>query len=308
MTPRLPALAVTVPQFRQRPDDALATFEHAHSLGFAGAFLFDHLWPLGEPARPALECWTLLAALAARLGRLGGSAGAAEPFHLGTLVTRAGLRPPALLAHMATTAGQVAGGRVIVGLGMGDAANRAENEAFGLPYHQDPVARAAELVRSVAALRGSGAGSAAAEVWVGGAGHRARGLAGRLADAWNGWGLTVGELATALVEVGRAAEDAGRDPAEVAGTWAGQVLLAEGTAEARALLSRWGAGRPAEEVGRVVAGDPATVVGRLAELGEAGAKWCVIAPVGGSGATMRALLAEAAALAPRVMSDRAAGG
>jgi alkanesulfonate monooxygenase SsuD/methylene tetrahydromethanopterin reductase-like flavin-dependent oxidoreductase (luciferase family) len=292
---------VTLPQFRRRPDDALATFAQAHRLGFAGAFLFDHLWPLGQPERPALECWTLLAALAARLGAGGG------PFRLGTLVTRAGLRAPALLAHMAATVAQVARVRLIVGLGMGDAGNRAENEAFGLGYHQDPVRRAAELVRSAAALRDWGRGRGdGAEIWVGGTGHRARGLAARDADGWNGWGLTPEELAAALLEVGRAAEEAGRDPAEVAGTWGGQVLVAESAAEARALLARWGSGRAAEEVGRVVVGDPAAVLGRLAELGEAGASWCVLAPVGGPGAAMRALLAEAADLTPRVMRHEVA--
>jgi alkanesulfonate monooxygenase SsuD/methylene tetrahydromethanopterin reductase-like flavin-dependent oxidoreductase (luciferase family) len=182
---------------------------------------------------------------------------------------------------------------------MGDAGNRAENQAFGLPYHQDPVRRAAELVRSLSALRGRGV----ADIWVGGTGHRARGLAARLAEAWNGWGLTPDELAAAMVEVRRAAEDAGRDPAEVAGTWGGQVLVGEDAAEARRLLARWGTGRPAADVGRTVAGDPATVAARLTELGEAGARWCVLAFVGGPGTAMRALLAEAAALAPRVPRD-----
>jgi alkanesulfonate monooxygenase SsuD/methylene tetrahydromethanopterin reductase-like flavin-dependent oxidoreductase (luciferase family) len=247
------------------------------------------------------------------------------PFRLGTLVTRAGLRPPALLAHMAATVGQVAGGTLIVGLGMGDAANRTENQAFGLPYHDDPLKRAAELVRSAAALRGvelpcnpqpgggsqpggdPAAGGAVAEVWVGGGSHRARGLAGRLAEAWNGWGLTPEELAAGLVEVRRAAEEAGRDPSRVTATWGGQVLVGEDAAEARALLARWGAKRPAEDVGRTVAGDPAAVVARLAELGGAGASWCVIAPVGGPAAAMRALLAEAASLTPRVAPERADG-
>jgi alkanesulfonate monooxygenase SsuD/methylene tetrahydromethanopterin reductase-like flavin-dependent oxidoreductase (luciferase family) len=199
---------------------------------------------------------------------------------------------------MAATVAEVAGGPLIVGLGMGDAANRAENEAFGLPYHQDPVRRAADLVRSVSALDQQ-VGRTVAAVWVGGGSHRARGVAARLADAWNGWGLTPDELAAGMVEVRRAAEEAGRDPAEVAGTWGGQVLVGADAAEARALLSRWGASRPAEDVGRTIAGDPATVVARLAELGEAGARWCVLAPVGGPGAAMRALLAEAAALPPR---------
>jgi len=220
---------------------------------------------------------------------------------------------------MAATVAQVAGGTLIVGLGMGDAANRTENQAFGLPYHDDPLKRAAELVRSVAALRGAevpgdpqpgggpGAGGAVAEVWVGGGSHRARGLAGRLAEAWNGWGLTPEELAAGLVEVRRAAEEAGRDPAGVTGTWGGQVLVGEDAAEARALLARWGAHRPAEDVGRTVVGDPAAVAARLAELGGAGATWCVIAPVAGPAAAMRALLAEAASLTPRMVPERADG-
>ncbi|HZD01093.1 MAG TPA: LLM class flavin-dependent oxidoreductase, partial [Actinomycetes bacterium] len=158
-------------------------------------------------------------------GGPGAAVGPEAAFRLGTLVTRAGLRSPALLAHMATTVGGLAGTPPIVGLGMGDAANRAENDAFGLPYHKDPVNRAAELVRSAAALHGGQAGRAVAEVWVGGRSHRARGLAGRLAEAWNGWGLTPEELAAALVEVRRAAEDAGRDPTQVVGTWGGQVLV-----------------------------------------------------------------------------------
>jgi hypothetical protein len=49
----------------------------------------------------------------------------------------------------------------------------------------------------------------------------------------------------------------------------------------------------------VIAGDPGTVVARLAELGDAGASWCVAAAVGGPGAETRALLAAAAGLGPR---------
>jgi len=263
--------------------------------------VFDHLWPLGQPWRPALECWTLLAALAARAAHLRAATAAAAPgeaarFRLGTLVTRAGLRPPALLAHMAATVGEVAGAPPIVGIGTGDAANRQENQAFGLPYHADPALRAASLVRAVAALRGPLAGRPGPAVWVGGSSRRARGLAGRLGDAWNGWGLGPDELAAGLAEARRAAEGAGRDPAAVAGTWAGQVLVGEDAGQARALLERWGAERPPGEVASVVAGDADAVARRLAELGEAGARWCVLAMVGGSGAAMRSLLAETCGL------------
>jgi alkanesulfonate monooxygenase SsuD/methylene tetrahydromethanopterin reductase-like flavin-dependent oxidoreductase (luciferase family) len=292
--PGSPLLAITLPQFSERPEPALAAAADAQRLGFSGAFVFDHFWPLGAPSRPALECWTLLAAVAAETGRRSpGGPG----FRVGTLVTRAGLRAPALVARMAATVGEVAGTPAIVGVGRGDRANKAENLAFGLPFG-DPAERAAALEATVAALRGPLAGVPAPEVWVGGAGPGAHDLAGRAADAWNGWGRTPEELAAGLAAVRRAAERAGRDPAAVAGTWAGQVLVAPDRREAEARLARWGPGRPPAELGRVVAGDPETVLARLRALADAGATWCVLATVGGPGAEMRALLAAAAQSGP----------
>jgi alkanesulfonate monooxygenase SsuD/methylene tetrahydromethanopterin reductase-like flavin-dependent oxidoreductase (luciferase family) len=287
-----PLLAVTLPQFSERPGPALEAAADARRLGFAGAFVFDHLWPLGGPrTRPALECWTLLAAVAAATG---GQGPVGPGFRVGTLVTRAGLRAPAVVARMAATVGEVAGAPVVVGIGRGDLANRAENLAFGLPFG-DPAERAAALEETVAALRGPLAGAPAPEVWVGGNGPGARDLAGRVADAWNGWALTPEELAAGLAGARQAAELAGRDPAAVAGTWGGQVLVAPDRREAEARLARWAPGRPPAELARVVAGDPGTVVGRLRELGDAGAAWCVLATVGGPAAEMRELLVAAAA-------------
>jgi len=69
--------------------------------------------------------------------------------------------------------------------------------------------------------------------------------------------------------------------------------------EAADRLARWVADRPPAEAARVVAGDPATVLARLRALGDAGAAWCVLAPVGGPGAEARALLAAAAGLPGR---------
>jgi alkanesulfonate monooxygenase SsuD/methylene tetrahydromethanopterin reductase-like flavin-dependent oxidoreductase (luciferase family) len=305
---RLPTLGVTLPQFSERPGPALAACVDAHRLGFGGAFVFDHLWPLGGPrTRPALECWTLLAALAAEVGRrpaegsrrrgapVGREAGG---FRVGTLVTRAGLRPPAVVARMAATVGQVAGAPPIIGVGRGDPANRAENLAYGLPF-PGPAERAAAVADTVAALRGHLAGPPHPEVWVGGVGPGALDLAGRLADAWNGWALTPEELAAGLAGARRAAELAGRDPAAVAGSWGGQVLVAPDRREATARLARWGTGRPPAELDRVVAGDPEAVLARLRALGDAGAGWCVVACVGGPVAEMRALLAAAAGLPGR---------
>jgi alkanesulfonate monooxygenase SsuD/methylene tetrahydromethanopterin reductase-like flavin-dependent oxidoreductase (luciferase family) len=293
---QLPTLAITLPQFATHAGPSRSACLDAHRLGFAGAFVFDHLWPIGGPrTRPALEGWTLLAALAAEVGQrpaLGGR------FRLGTLVTRAGLRAPAIVARMAATVGQAAGAPPIIGIGRGDLASRAENLAFGLPY-PDGAGRAQALEQTVAALRGPLAGTPRPAVWVGGAGAGGRVLAGRLADAWNGWALTPDELAAGLADVRRAAEQAGRDPAAVTGTWGGQVLVTEQRREAEDRLAQWGAGRPPAELARVVAGDPDTVLARLLALHDAGAAWCVVATVGGPGAPMRALLADAARLPAR---------
>jgi alkanesulfonate monooxygenase SsuD/methylene tetrahydromethanopterin reductase-like flavin-dependent oxidoreductase (luciferase family) len=284
----LPLLGVTLPQFREDPDHAVAAARHARSLGYAGAFVFDHLWPLGGPrGRPILECWTLVAALAAATG--------GRRFRLGTLVTRVGLRPAALLASMAATVGQMSGGvPMVVGVGGGDALTAPENEAYGLPV-LGTAARAAEVEEVVRTLRATRPGAPRPEVWVGGTGARLRAVAGGAADAWNVWGAGPDELAAGLAEVRGAAAAAGRDPATVRGTWGGQVLVDADAEAARDRLTAWSAGRDPGEVEQVVAGDPAAVVRHLRTLGEAGADWCVLSFVGGDGATMRARLAEAAA-------------
>jgi alkanesulfonate monooxygenase SsuD/methylene tetrahydromethanopterin reductase-like flavin-dependent oxidoreductase (luciferase family) len=291
----LPTLALTLPQFSADPGPAVAACLDARGLGFGGVFVFDHLWPLGQPERPALEGWTLLAALAAATGR---EPGGARGFRVGTLVTRAGLRAPALAARMAATVGQVAGAPPIVGVGRGDLANRAENLAFGLPFG-DLAERTRVLEATVAALRGPLAGTPSPDVWVGGTGPEALAAAGRLGDAWNGWGRTAEEVAAGMAAVRVAAERAGRDPAGVAATWGGQVLVAPDEREAADRLARWGADRPPAEVARALAGDPDAVCARLAALGDAGASWCVLAPVGGPGVEARALLAAAAGLPRR---------
>jgi alkanesulfonate monooxygenase SsuD/methylene tetrahydromethanopterin reductase-like flavin-dependent oxidoreductase (luciferase family) len=285
-----------MPQFRRDASSTLATFDELWRLGYDGAFVYDHLWPLGQPTRPALEGWTLLAALAARHGAATNNGD--DGFRLGTLVTRAGLRAPSLLAHMAATVRSIAGAPLIAGVGAGDAASRAENLAFGLPY-EDAAGRLADVEAAVLALARAGT----AEVWVGGLGATTRALAGRVADAWNAWGLTPEELAAGLAEVRQAAERAGRDPAAVRATWGGQVLIGADAAEAGMLLERWAERRGPQDVARTVAGDAATVLARLRELSDAGAVWCIAALVGGSDeqlASMRPLLAKAAGFVRRV--------
>jgi alkanesulfonate monooxygenase SsuD/methylene tetrahydromethanopterin reductase-like flavin-dependent oxidoreductase (luciferase family) len=105
-----------------READEIAEIEHA--------WLFDHLMPIGgDPDGSAYEGWTLLSALAAQTRRL----------RLGLLVTSNRIRPPAMLAKIATTVDIVSGGRLDFGIGAGSRPDqplaRREYEAHGLPFH-----------------------------------------------------------------------------------------------------------------------------------------------------------------------------
>jgi alkanesulfonate monooxygenase SsuD/methylene tetrahydromethanopterin reductase-like flavin-dependent oxidoreductase (luciferase family) len=121
---------VTAPQ-QVAYADVLRVWREAESLPeIEHAWLFDHLLPIGgDIDGPIFEGWTLLAALAAQTERL----------RLGVLVTSNRIRPPALLAKIATTVDIVSGGRLEFGIGAGSRPSvpwaRREYDAHGLPYH-----------------------------------------------------------------------------------------------------------------------------------------------------------------------------
>lgn len=74
---------------------------------------FDHAWlpdSFSNPGIADFEVWTLLAVLAKSTSRL----------RMGTLVTTIVPRHPLLLAAQALTVDHVSGGRVEIGIGVGD--------------------------------------------------------------------------------------------------------------------------------------------------------------------------------------------
>ena len=111
-------------------DDLLRVWQEADAIPEIGhAWLFDHLMPIaGDPDGPVFEGWTMLSALAARTTRL----------RVGLLVTSNRIRPPALLAKIATTVDVVSGGRLDFGIGAGSRPSvpmaRREYDMHGLPY------------------------------------------------------------------------------------------------------------------------------------------------------------------------------
>ena len=163
-------VGVTLPTFR---DDALAldAARRAEDAGLDGVFVFDHLWPMGAPGRPALAAFPVLGALAAATSRV----------CLGPLVARVGLVPDALLVSELLSLHHMAPGRVIAGLGTGDAKSAAENLAYGVPYPPADARRQA-LAACARPLLAAGV-----PVWVGGGSRATTALALDLGAALNLW-------------------------------------------------------------------------------------------------------------------------
>lgn len=194
-------VGVVLPTFRETPEEALDVAHRAFAAGVDGVFCYDHLWPIGQPDRPALAPFPVLATLAATVT---GSAGAGGGPFFGTLVARIGLVPNAVLLAQFSALDQLAPGRIIAGLGTGDQLSEAENRAYGIPF--PPAAeRRRDMVDVARALRERGL-----TVWVAG------GAAARIEEA---------RAAAVALNVWDAAPDVVADrsfgPAAVEVTWAG---------------------------------------------------------------------------------------
>ncbi len=115
---------VLLPIFQEHADRALEVARRAERLGIDGVFCYDHIWPLGQPGRPALAPFPVLGVVAATTTRLA----------LGTLVARVGLVPDAVLLSQFGALEAIAPGRVVAGMGTGDRLSAGENEAYGVEF------------------------------------------------------------------------------------------------------------------------------------------------------------------------------
>jgi hypothetical protein len=190
---------VVLPTFRATPETAFAAAAEAAAAGVDGLFCYDHIWPIGQPERPALAPFPILGALATMF----------DPSHrpgpfLGTLVARVGLVPNGVLAAQFLALEGLAPGRVIAGLGTGDRLSEDENIAFGVPFTA-AAQRRSEMVELGCRLVRTGI-----PVWMSG-GPAGRSQEARAAKA----ALNVWDADPALV----AARGQGADGVEV--TWAG---------------------------------------------------------------------------------------
>src|SRR3954467_9348949 len=134
-------LGVQLPEVERlvRWPEYVAMAQAAERSGFDSLWLGDHLLYRddGREERGPWDAWSLLAGLAA----------ADEGGQLGPLVACTAFAPPALLARKAAAVQEMSSGRLVLALGAGW--NRAEFEAFGLPFDR----RAARFIEAFEVIR-----------------------------------------------------------------------------------------------------------------------------------------------------------
>jgi alkanesulfonate monooxygenase SsuD/methylene tetrahydromethanopterin reductase-like flavin-dependent oxidoreductase (luciferase family) len=278
-------VGLILPLFSGDPDRVLSFARRAEELGYDGVFAFDHFFPPGAARdRASLEAFASLSGVAA----------ATERVTVGTLVTRASIRPPGLLAKMAAAVDDISGGRMVLGIGTGDPIDKPEHEAYGLPYLEKGERREhlVETVRAIKALLGGGPWPGGAfvprmdgpllpravtpggpPVWIGGFADEVVRIAAREADAWNGWGMSIPEFARKASLLREAAEER-----EVEATWAGIVLVGEDEDDAGRLLDA--RDRKGLVETNVWAGSVRSLASWLEGLEGAGASWVVLVAAG----------------------------
>ena len=180
-------------------EDWLALARACEEHGVEALYRSDHYLSQTDGARPALDAWAVIPALAAQTTQL----------ELGTLVSPVTFRAPAVLANASATANEIAAGRV--SLGMGTGWMEAEHEAFGFPF-PDMKTRLAWLAEQLEAVRGFWDGRLRPHLIVGGSGLSGTlGPAARWADEYNTIFATPQECAERREKLVRACEREGRD-------------------------------------------------------------------------------------------------
>jgi F420-dependent oxidoreductase-like protein len=216
------------PDTEQPWADLVAVVDDAERGGWDRVYVSDHLMPNTDSEASSsgsvLECFAVVAALAARTERVG----------LGTLVASATFRHPAVVAKAATTIDQICGGRLVLGLGAGWQLN--EHAVYGIELHDVPtrLSRFEEYCQVVTGLlrddrtdipgRFFRVNDAPCEpkpvqprlrILIGGKGERrTMRAAACFADEWNGW-CTPELLIHKSQILDRHCETIGRDPATI---------------------------------------------------------------------------------------------
>jgi F420-dependent oxidoreductase-like protein len=228
----------------------------AEGAGFHSVWVSDHFFldwsKYGGPDTPqgTLECWTMLAALAAETERV----------RLGSLVASNDFRNPGLVAKMVATLDVLSGGRAEFALGAGW--YEREYRAVGFPFDGaglriERMGEAAEIVRRLlsgeeltfdgkhyemadAICRPLPVQDPPPAVFIGGKGDRLIRTVARHADGWNfSWIGSIDTYEQRLTAARAACEEAGRDPDTLRLSVGAYVLAGEDEADVRKRFDRY---------------------------------------------------------------------
>jgi alkanesulfonate monooxygenase SsuD/methylene tetrahydromethanopterin reductase-like flavin-dependent oxidoreductase (luciferase family) len=138
MAPRL-RLGLSLPNMAD-PDRLVDLGVRAEESGWDGVFLWDHVHGSVDMQVPVVDPWVVLGAMAVRTRRV----------RLGTAITAVARRRPQKLAREATTVDHLSGGRMILGVGLGEP--HEEFSAYG--EDPDPRVRAEKLDEGLEVIDG----------------------------------------------------------------------------------------------------------------------------------------------------------
>ncbi|HYC81330.1 MAG TPA: TIGR03560 family F420-dependent LLM class oxidoreductase, partial [Solirubrobacterales bacterium] len=263
-------------------EDWVALAGACEANGVGTMFRSDHYLSVKDRReRGALDAWATIAALAA----------VTEELRLGTMVSPATFRHPAVLAKMVVTADHVSGGRVELGLGAGWWEREHEVYGFELPPigpRMDALEEQLQVVRghwgpgpfdfdgehySAVALdaRPKPVQQPHPPLILGGrGGKRSLRLAARYADEYNTVMSTVDEVRDIRARLDAACEAEGRDPASLPfSTMTGWLVGAdrEELRQRAARLSEW-SGEDGDGDAFLAALEESTIQGTVAEAVE----------------------------------------
>jgi alkanesulfonate monooxygenase SsuD/methylene tetrahydromethanopterin reductase-like flavin-dependent oxidoreductase (luciferase family) len=277
-----PEIGVYLPQMGFTYEQMLHRTRRCEEFGIDSVWLYDHLYGPGVPDIPSLEAWTLATALLAHTERI----------EIGHMVLCSQFRHPVVLAKMATTLDQIAGGRLALGIGSGSI--EEEHQRAGLPWgsFRERSERLREtleiLTQAFADERIDFAGNhfqvhdfpvkpgptRRPPIVVGGVGEKfTMPLVARYADVWNVPTYALGELEHKVSVLRALCEKAGRDPSTIVMSVEAVMALAPDEAslpDVRALAEkRFGGPGFGLRDGGLIGTAPA-IVDRIGELTEMG--------------------------------------
>ncbi len=241
-------IGVLLPQFSGALDgrtprwtELRAIAKAAEDVGFDSIWTFDELLWRFEGSEPIAfwENWSLLAAVAEATSRA----------RVGTLITCANYRNPALLARMAETVDEISEGRLVFGLGAGWSEDQFGMFGFSFDHRFDRFAEALQIIHGLLRFghvdfegryhrardlesTPRGPRPNRIPILIGGMGPRMMALAARYGDEWNAWipsRSRPAEIPPLSEALDAACDAAGREPASLRRSAGIAVALGDAT-------------------------------------------------------------------------------